>query len=116
MYNIHYLHINIIITYATYDMYHYMYHYYYECILCNVETTYVTFAVVCLNIYMYLQNVRIFNILIGSILLIILNKSLQYCNCRDVEFYETYHPYVHYIAGIYIFYCVWNLNHVTQIM
>ena len=93
----------------------YMYHYYYECILYNVETTYLTFAVVCLNIYMYLQNVRIFNILIGGIPLIILNKSLKYCNCRDVEFYETYHPYVHYIGGIYIFYCVWNLNNVWKL-
>ena len=89
----------------------YLYHYYDECILCNTETTYMTIATVCLNIYMYLRNVSIFYILPGGGMLYALNKSLDYCNSQNKDFYELYHPFCHYIAGLYIYYCVWNLEY-----
>ena len=89
----------------------YLYHYYDECILCNTETTYMTIATVCLNIYMYLQNVSVFYILPGGGILYALNKSLDYCNTKNKDFYELYHPFCHYIGGLYIYYCVWNLEY-----
>jgi hypothetical protein len=92
----------------------YLYHYYNECILCNAETTYMVFATASLNIYMYLRNVSVFHILPGGVLLFALNKGLTCCNSKTVEFYEIYHPFCHYIAGLYIYYCVWNLEHAQQ--
>jgi hypothetical protein len=103
---------SIIMTAAV--IFSYLYHYYYECILCNAENTYMLFAISCLNIYMYLRNVSIFYILVGSLLLITLDKYLKYCNSRTVDFYETFHPFCHYIAGLYIYYCVWNLQNAQQ--
>ena len=88
----------------------YLYHYYNECILCNVETEYTKFAILCLNIYMYLRNVSIFYIIPGGGILYILNKRVEYCNNQSKEYYELYHPFCHYIAGYYIYYCVWNLE------
>ena len=92
----------------------YLYHYYYECILCNAEQTYMKFAIISLNIYMYLRNVSVFYILPGGVLLFVLKQSLIYCNCKTVEFYELYHPFCHYIAGLYIYYCVCNMQHAQQ--
>ena len=92
----------------------YLYHYYNECIWCNAETEYNKFAIVCLNIYMYLRNVSVFYILPGGVLLFALHKSLDYSNSQNKEFYEFYHPFCHYIAGLYIYYCVWNLEHAQQ--
>ena len=92
----------------------YIYHYYYECILCYAEQTYIAFAIISLNIYMYLRNVSILYILPGGILLFALKKCLQFCNSDTIEHYETYHPVCHYIAGLYIFYCVWCLRNAQQ--
>ena len=92
----------------------YLYHYYNECVLCSAETTYMTIATVCLNIYMYLRNVSVFYILPGGAILFTLNKSTNYCNNQNKDFYELYHPFCHYIAGLYIYYCVWNLQHAQQ--
>lgn len=88
----------------------YIYHYYNECVLCSAETTYNKFAILCLNIYMYLRNVSIFYIVPGFTLLYALHKSLEYSNSQNKDFYELYHPFCHYIAGLYIYYCVWNLE------
>lgn len=103
----------IIMTAAI--VFSYLYHYYYETILCSAENTYMVFAIICLNIYMYIHGVSVLYILLGFILLFILNKSVSYCNSKTIEFYETYHPYCHYIAGLYIWYCVWNLQNVQDI-
>ena len=93
----------------------YLYHYYNECVLCSAETEYNKFAILCLNIYMYLRNVSIFYILPGFIILYGLHKSLEYCNSQNnKDIYELYHPFCHYIAGLYIYYCVWNLNNAQQ--
>ena len=93
----------------------YLYHYYNECVLCSAETEYNKFAIICLNIYMYLRNVSIFYILPGFIILYGLHKSLEYCNSQNnKDIYELYHPFCHYIAGLYIYYCVWNLNNAQQ--
>ena len=94
----------------------YIYHYYYECILCYTEQTYIAFAIISLNIYMFLRNVSILYILPGGILLFALKKCLQYCNSYTIEHYETYHPICHYIAGLYIFYCVWCLQNAQHNM
>ena len=64
---------------------------------------------------MYIHGVSVLYILLGFVLLFILNKSVSYCNSKTIEFYETYHPYCHYIAGLYIWYCVWNLQNVQDI-
>ena len=88
----------------------YLCHYYNECILCNAETEYNKFAILCLNIYMYLRNVSIFYILPGGGILYGLHKSQDYSNSQNKDFYELYHPFCHYIAGLYIYYCVWNLE------
>jgi hypothetical protein len=63
---------------------------------------------------MYLRNVSVFYILPGGVLLFVLKQSLIYCNCKTVEFYELYHPFCHYIAGLYIYYCVCNMQHAQQ--
>jgi len=92
----------------------YIYHYYNECVLCSAETEYNKFAILCLNIYMYLRNVSIFYIVPGFTILYGLHKSLEYSNSQNKDFYELYHPFCHYIAGLYIYYCVWNLNNAQQ--
>ena len=92
----------------------YIYHYYNECVLCSAETTYNKFAILCLNIYMYLRNVSIFYIVPGFTLLYALHRSLEYSNSQNKDFYELCHPFCHYIAGVYIYYCVWNLNNAQQ--
>ena len=92
----------------------YIYHYYYECVLCSTETEYNKFAIICLNIYMYLRNVSIFYIVPGFTILYALHRSLEYSNSQNKDFYELYHPFCHYIAGVYIYYCVWNLNNAQQ--
>ena len=94
----------------------YIYHYYYECILCYAEQTYIAFAIISLNIYMLLRNVSILYILPGGILLFALKKCLHYCNSDTLAHYETYHPFCHYIAGLYIFYCVWCLRNAQHNM
>ena len=93
-----------------------IYHYYYECILCYTEQTYNAFAIISLNIYMFLRNVSIIYILPGGILLFALKKYLQFCNSDTLEHYETYHPFCHYIGGLYIYYCVWCLQNAQQNM
>ena len=92
----------------------YTYHYYNECVLCSAETEYNKFAILCLNIYMYLRNVSIFYIVPGFTILYALHRSLEYSNSQNKDFYEIYHPFCHYIAGLYIYYCVWNLEHAQQ--
>jgi hypothetical protein len=92
----------------------YTYHYYNECVLCSAETEYNKFAILCLNIYMYLRNVSIFYIVLGFTILYALHRSLEYSNSQNKDFYEIYHPFCHYIAGLYIYYCVWNLEHAQQ--
>tara|TARA_E500000331_G_scaffold170038_1_gene164465 strand:+ start:8141 stop:9097 length:957 start_codon:yes stop_codon:yes gene_type:complete len=101
---------SIIMTTAI--MIRYLYHYYNECILCDFESEYMKFAIVCLNIYMYLRNVSIFYIIPGGGILYILNQSVHHCNSQNKKFYELYQPICNYIAGFYIYYCVWNLERV----
>ena len=98
---------SIIMTTAI--MIRYLYHYYNECILCDFESEYMKFAIICLNIYMYLRNVSIFYIIPGGGILYILNQSVHHCNSQNKKFYELYQPICNYIAGFYIYYCVWNL-------
>jgi len=102
----------IIMTAAI--IFSYLYHYYYECILCYTEQTYMAFAIISLNIYMYLRNVSIIYILPGGIFLFALKTSLKICNSKTREFYDTYHPICHYIAASYIYYCVWHLRNAQQ--
>ncbi len=101
---------SIIMTTAI--MIRYLYHYYNERILCDFEYEYMKFAIVCLNIYMYLRNVSIFYIIPGGGILYILNQSVHHCNSQNKKFYELYQPICNYIAGFYIYYCVWNLERV----
>ena len=97
---------------TTAIMIRYLYHYYNECILCDFESEYMKFAIVCLNIYMYLRNVSIFYIIPGGGILYILNQSVHHCNSQNKKFYELYQPICNYIAGFYIYYCVWNLERI----
>ena len=102
----------IIMTAAI--IFSYLYHYYYECILCYTEQAYMAFAIISLNVYMYLRNVSVIYILPGSMFLFALKISLRICNSKTREFYDTYHPICHYIAGLYIYYCVWHLRNAQQ--
>lgn len=89
-----------------------IYHYYYECVLCNVEEPIMQVGLIVLNIYMLYRGVPYVYIAAGLIFLIILQimvTAFTYTNNPD-EIYELYHPFCHYMAGIYIAYCVYFIR------
>ena len=89
-----------------------IYHMYYEQILQNSETIFNVFGVIVLNIYMFYKNVPFAYILSGLGIVTLLLISLHCSHEDDVEdHYQTNHPYCHYIAGTYIFYCVYHIIH-----
>jgi len=60
-----------------------------------------------LNMYMYYRGVYYAYIIFGGGILYILQVTIQKVEKdKCLETYEKYHPYIHYIAGIYIMYCV----------
>jgi len=98
-----------------------IYHYYYECVLCNVEYYANIINTVMLNVYMVYRGVDYVYIGIGFGLLYILQKVLLISgkhSCADgsiiqdrIDYYNNYHPYCHYIGGIYVTYCVYLLQY-----
>ena len=90
-----------------------IYHYYYERVLCNVECSWSIFAVLFLNVYMFMKNVDIYTIASGVIILFALQKYLDFCQSGDNDFYEINHPRCHYIGGLYVMFCVYNLQRVS---
>lgn len=87
-----------------------IYHYYYECVLCSIETSVLQLNTAILNIYMWYRGVHYINILFGGGWLIILHSQIDRLDKRDKLTYEKYHPYCHYIAGLYVMYCVYLIQ------
>tara|TARA_B100000886_G_scaffold197316_1_gene136012 strand:+ start:10725 stop:11216 length:492 start_codon:yes stop_codon:yes gene_type:complete len=88
-----------------------IYHYYYECVLCNFEYRTMLFNTLLLNIYMVYRGVKYFYIFLGFFILLFLKLMVDviYYN-NETDFYESYHPYCHYVAGIYVAYCVYFIE------
>ena len=87
-----------------------IYHYYYERILCNIECNWSIYSTIFLNIYMFMKNVDNLAIAQGWLILIVLSKYLDFSFSADNNCYETHHPFCHYIAGLYVAHCVYNLQ------
>ncbi len=88
-----------------------MYHYYYECVLCIFEERANIVGIILLNVYLYYRGVPIKYILIGFLFLLALQGSLMACRLHnDRAIFEKYHPYCHYVAGAYVFYCVYHIQ------
>jgi len=84
------------------------YHYYYEHVLCCIETNVNFISIIILNLYMYFRNVSLFHIAFGITFLYFLQMILEIS--REEGMFEPLHPFVHYVAGFYIFYCVYYLR------
>jgi len=83
------------------------YHYYYECIFHSIEANALIINTLVLNMYMYYRGVHYAYIIFGGGILYILQVTIQKVEKdKCLETYEKYHPYIHYIAGIYVMYCV----------
>lgn len=88
-----------------------IYHYYYECVLCRIETSVLQLNTAILNVYMCYRGVQFRYILMGGGVLIILHSQIERLSNGDKETYERNHPYCHYIAGAYVMYCVYMIHH-----
>ena len=88
-----------------------LYHYYYECIVCTFEEQANIFGVIMLNIYLWFRGVSYKYIGLGFIILAALQASLEFCRLGNSrEKFEIYHPYCHYVAAVYVFYCVYLIQ------
>lgn len=88
-----------------------IYHYYYECVLCNFEYRSMIVNIILLNLYMIYRGVKYIFIILGFIILYLLNLSINAIHItQDDDIYEYYHPFCHYIAGIYVLYCVYFIE------
>lgn len=83
-----------------------IYHYYYESAMVYAETYFEYIGTIILNLYMYYNGVHTTDILFGLIFLLVLNTQLNSCNSLN---YEVEHPICHYIAGMYVSYCTYNI-------
>ena len=88
----------------------FIYHYYYECILCNIEYNTMIFGVIILNLYMIYRGVQNMYIFFGFFILLILTYMVNIISIATKSIYEMYHPYCHYVAGIYVAYCVYFIE------
>lgn len=88
-----------------------IYHYYYECVLCSIETRALQLNTAVLNLYMWYRGVPYIYIFAGWGMLIILSLLIDRFDKSDKLTYERNHPYCHYLAGIYVTYCVYLIQH-----
>lgn len=87
-----------------------VYHYYYECVLCDAEYYSSIFGAFMLNVYMFYRQVHYTYILLGFIILLGLEYSIQCFRRKNIKIFEKYHPYCHYIGGFYVAYCVYHIE------
>lgn len=88
-----------------------LFHYYYEEILCDVEYQANILGIVLLNIYMIYRQVPWIAIVFGFCIVFALGCNVEQCSKQvDKCFFETYHPFCHYIAGVYVAYCVYFIE------
>lgn len=88
------------------------YHYYYECVFYYLEEQVMIFAIVFLNIYMVYRGVPYKYIGFGFLIILVLRACILKAGkeTMDNENYEIYHPFCHYIGGIYVLYCVYFIQ------
>lgn len=87
------------------------YHYYYECVFHSIEAEAMTVNTLMLNIYMFYRGVQYIYIIIGGGILYVLSVSVDFIGKKNgIENYEKYHPYIHYIGGLYVMYCVYLIQ------
>ncbi len=87
------------------------YHYYYECVFHSIEANVLVVNTIMLNIYMYYRGVYYQYILYGFCILYCLQIAIQKVEKeKGITNYEIYHPYCHYIAGLYVMYCVYLIQ------
>ena len=87
-----------------------IYHYYYEAVLCNFEYNTMIFGIIILNFYMIYRGVDYMYILFGLFILLILRYMVNTISECSNNIYELYHPYCHYVAGLYVAYCVYFIE------
>ena len=88
-----------------------LFHYYYEEILCDVEYEANVLGTVVLNLYMIYRQVPWTAILVGLGMIFALNCHVDRCSKKaDLSYFESYHPFCHYIAGFYVAYCVFFIE------
>lgn len=91
-----------------------IFHYYYEKVLTNIERPAQILGVIVLNLYLIYRGVPYYFILFGLVILIFLDYIVKIYSYEDNEVFEKYHPYCHYIAGFYVFYCVFFIQRSFQ--
>ena len=88
-----------------------IYHYYYECVICNLEEIAAIIGIIILNLYMIYRGVLYLYIGLGFIIVLLLKILINYVSIgKNINLYEDYHAYCHYIAGIYVAYCVYFIR------
>ena len=88
-----------------------IYHYYYECVICYAEQFINTIGAIILNLYMIYRGVSYMYIGIGLLIVALLKIVLECAAIANGNgLFETYHPLCHYIAGIYVIYCVYFIK------
>lgn len=87
------------------------YHYYYECVFHSIEAKSLIINTIVLNIYMFYRGVQYIYIIFGFGILYMLQVTIQNVEKEIcIIKYEQYHPYCHYIAGLYVMYCVYLIQ------
>ena len=87
------------------------YHLYYEQILCLFESRFNIFSILFLNIYMIFKKIHIYYIICSLPILGLLQYMLVISRCFDRNHYEKNHYKCHYIAGLYITYCMYLIRY-----
>ena len=87
-----------------------IFHYYYEKVLTNMERPAQILGVIVLNLYLIYRGVPYYIILFGITMLLFLDYMVKKFTYEKKEWFEKYHPYCHYIAGFYVFYCVFFIQ------
>ena len=88
-----------------------IYHYYYECVICNLEEIAAIIGIIILNLYMIYRGVLYLYIGLGFIIVLLLKILINYVSIgKNINLYEDYHAYCHYVAGIYVTYCVYFIR------
>jgi hypothetical protein len=88
-----------------------IYHYYYECVICNLEEIASIIGVVILNLYMIYRGISYLYIGLGFVIILLLKILINYVAMgKNNNLYEDFHAYCHYIAGIYVTYCVYFIR------
>jgi hypothetical protein len=87
------------------------YHYYYECVFHSIEANALIINTLALNMYMLYRGVHYLYILYGVGILYILQLLINRVEKEKcIVNYELYHPFCHYLVGVYVTYCVYLIQ------